>query len=127
MRFPLDLARLALQLAAVTAPVWSVHLLDAPSDLPDSVPDACRVALSRNITCAQLISGSKVAAQVPYSKAALAKLCTTACSDSLKEFQQDVHDGCGDRILTFNGTSTTGGQLADPLVWAHNVTCLRDG
>lgn len=126
MQLSITSVRLVLQLAVIATPTWSIHLWDSPGDLPVSVSDACRTALSQNITCSQLISGSKVAAQVPYSKEELTRLCTTSCSDSLKEFEQEVRAGCGNQTLTFNGTSITAAQLAEPLAWAHNVTCLRD-
>lgn len=126
MLFSFDLTRLALGLAVIPKPAWSLHLWNSPKELPESFPDACRSALSRNITCSQLVPGIKAASQAPYGEAELGKLCIVACSNSLKQFQQGVYDGCGDQALTFNGTSTTGPQLADPLVWAHNVTCLQD-
>lgn len=126
MQLGTNLVHLAFLLGVIATSAWSIHLWDSPGDLPASVPDACRAALSQNITCSQLVSGSKAAAQVPYSKEKLGKLCTTACSESLKESEQNVHVGCGDHILTFNGTTIAAAQLTEPLDWAHNVTCLRD-
>ena len=126
MQLPLSLVYLALQLLIAAKPAWSIQLWYSSKDLPDSFPQACRVALSQNITCSELIPGSKAASQAIYSKQDLARLCTTSCSNSLQGFQKNVRDGCGDQILTFNGTSTTGPELADPLVWAHGVTCLQN-
>ncbi|KAL4737492.1 hypothetical protein BDV11DRAFT_171946 [Aspergillus similis] len=97
-----------------------------PSVLLLALGASCRVALSQNFTCTQLVTANKVTNQVLYSQAELTDLCTTTCANSLKSFQQNVHDICGSENLTYTGISTTGPQLADPLVWASNVTCLKD-
>ncbi|KAL4767932.1 hypothetical protein BDW60DRAFT_226112 [Aspergillus nidulans var. acristatus] len=116
----------ALLLALGAVPSWSAQLFYSPDDLPDTIPQSCRVALSQNITCTQLVTANKVANQVLYSQAELTDLCIATCANSLKSFQQNVHDSCGTGNLTYSGISTTGAQLADPLVWAYNVTCLKD-
>ncbi|KAL4993233.1 hypothetical protein BDV10DRAFT_190164 [Aspergillus recurvatus] len=116
----------ALLLALGAVPSWSAQLFYSPDDLPDTIPQSCRVALSQNITCTQLVTANKVANQVLYSQAGLTDLCIATCANSLKSFQQNVHDSCGTGNITYSGISTTGAQLADPLVWAYNVTCLKD-
>jgi hypothetical protein len=116
----------ALLLALGAVPSWSAQLFYSPDDLPDTIPQSCRVALSQNITCTQLVTANKVTNQVLYSQAGLTDLCIATCANSLKSFQQNVHDSCGTGNLTYSGISTTGAQLADPLVWAYNVTCLKD-
>ena len=126
MKASISLPSLFLLLNLATAPVWSKQLWDSPTDLPESIPQACRDALSKNITCSQLVSANKVTNQVLYSKADLTELCTTTCANSLNAFQQNVRDSCGDATLSYGSVNTTGAQLTDPLVWAHNATCLRD-
>lgn len=126
MKVPISLPSLALLLSLATAPVWSVQLWDSPTDLPETIPQECRNALSKNITCPQLVPASKVTNQVLYSKADLTELCTTTCANSLNAFQQNVHDSCGDATLSYGSVNTTGARLTDPLLWAYNVTCLQD-
>ncbi|KAL4805718.1 hypothetical protein BDV18DRAFT_139700 [Aspergillus unguis] len=125
MKIPMHISLLTLQLS-ISGPSYALQLWYSPDDVPDTFPQACRVALSQNITCSELVSGSKVAAQQLYSTSELNEYCTTSCAESLQQFQQGVHDGCGDQILSHGSISTTGAQLADPLVWAYNVTCLKD-
>ncbi|OGE49080.1 hypothetical protein PENARI_c023G09001 [Penicillium arizonense] len=107
MKLPISLPSLVLLVSLATAPVYSVQLWNSSSALPDSIPLECRNALSTNITCPQLVSPNKVTQQVLYSPADLTKLC-------------------GNTTLSYGSTNTTGTQLVDPLVWAHNVTCLQN-
>jgi hypothetical protein len=117
---------MAFLLSLGTAPVWSAQLWYSTHDLPDTIPQAGRVALSQNITCSQLVTAIKVTGQVLYSKEDLIDLCTTNCAKSLQSFLQNIHEGCGDTVLDYGSGSTTGARLAEPLSWAYNVTCFQD-
>ncbi|KAL3477067.1 hypothetical protein BJX99DRAFT_257754 [Aspergillus californicus] len=114
MKISRRIALLTLQLS-ISASSYGLQLWYSVDDVPDTFPQACRIALSQNITCSQLISGSKVAAQQLFSTSDLNEYCTSSCADSLRNFQQDVGDGCGEAVLSYDSIPTTGTQLADPL------------
>ncbi|KAJ6151669.1 hypothetical protein N7470_006797 [Penicillium chermesinum] len=126
MEVPLNFISLALVVNLIIAPVYSVQIRNSSGAPPEGIAVGCWNALSTNITCSQLVPAYKVSQQVLYSNTDLSKLCTTTCSNSLHEFQEDVYESCGDATLSFDGRNTTAAELVDPLVWAYNVTCLQD-
>jgi hypothetical protein len=70
-----------------------------------------------------------VASGLALSDADATAYCTTACYDSLKGFQSKVAAGCGNTMynLFINSTYTqSAAALADSLVWAYGVSCIKD-
>lgn len=111
--------------------VYAVKLFPSAGSMPTVIPAACRNALSTNITCNGLIPASFVAAQRPLTTSTLEDVCVTSCSQSLLSFQEAVDFACGDTpyefYLLLNSTvNSTADNLISSLIWAHNVTCLRD-
>lgn len=95
---------------------------------PSGLPLACGEALTANVTCDQLLSAPLISNQQYVDNVTLATICTTACSDSLLSFKDDVESACGTTEYTFpGGVNQTVQSFLDPLVWAYNVPCLTSG
>jgi hypothetical protein len=86
--------------------------------------------LVQNIICPNsLVTAPQVASGLALSDADATAYCTTACYDSLKSFQTKVTAGCGTTMYTLfiNSTYTqSAAALADSLVWAYGVSCIKD-
>jgi hypothetical protein len=106
----------------------AVQLFPSAAAVPPSIPAACATALSTNITCQELVPAAYISAQRLLDNATLTGLCTPACADSLLAFQAQVDAACGTESYTFSANvNQKVQQIVDPLVWAYNVSCLKDG
>ena len=121
--------------AGLVAAYWcqqvaAIQLWSAPAAIPKSVPVPCRTALVQNITCANsLVTAPQVASGLALSGADATAYCTSTCYDSLKTFQTKIAAGCGTAMYTLflNSTYTQSpAALADSLVWAYGVSCIKD-
>jgi len=130
------------RLVAIASTIWTLCLVDlaaattqifsGPDMIPNSVPIACRNALSANISCPLLYSATFVSNVRPVSGAVLNALCTSDCASSLTSFSQAAQSACGSTPYEFfanfnTNSSYTAAQVVDPFLWAYNVTCLTDG
>lgn len=111
----------------------AVTLWSAPGAIPTTVPASCRAVLVQNITCtygeSSLVTAGKVANGLALVESEATTYCTPACYQSLAQFQANVDSRCGDKAYTLYPNTTltqSGAALADGLVWAYNMTCLRD-
>jgi hypothetical protein len=71
----------------------------------------------------------QVASGLAMSDADATAYCTSACHDSLTTFQTKVAAGCGTAKYTLFLSSTytqSAAALADSLVWAYGVSCIKD-
>ncbi|CAO1604771.1 hypothetical protein XANCAGTX0491_008311 [Xanthoria calcicola] len=108
----------------------SIQLWSSPGALPTSIPASCRAELSKNITCSPILVSPQFAAggRAMDPKTA-AQYCTPTCYNSLKSFKTNVDQRCGNTMYQMYPNSThlqSGAMVADPLVWAYNVTCVKD-
>ncbi|KAL4782868.1 hypothetical protein BJX76DRAFT_358502 [Aspergillus varians] len=117
-------------LLLVIIPAAAIQIWPSSSDIPNAVPLSCRQALASNITCAN----SLVRAQDVINGAALPKeqaelYCTAECQKSLDNFRHNVNSTCGEKEYVLNHHATVKQYplaLADGLIWAYNVSCIRD-
>jgi hypothetical protein len=109
--------------------VACVHLFESASDIPESVPKKCHIALAQNITCDFLVTAGRAVAGRSLNNQLASSYCSSRCSSSIKVFQKKVIADCGDKEykLWENSTLTGSGKtLADGLTWAHDLMCIKD-
>ena len=106
----------------------AVQLFQSAGAVPSAIPAACATALSTNATCQQFVPAAYISAQRSLDNATLTGLCTSACADSLLQFQVQVDEACGTELYAFStNVNQRVQQIVDPLVWAYNISCLTDG
>lgn len=113
----------------VAVPSAAIQLWATPGDIPLSVPPACRIALTRNITCDFLVTPAKATAGETVVGEAATVFCNEACSSSLVAFEKAVASGCGNSHHALWATSTmeqSPHYLSQGYLWAHSLMCLSD-
>ncbi|KAL4794873.1 hypothetical protein BDV19DRAFT_379199 [Aspergillus venezuelensis] len=87
--------------------------------------DICADALATNITsCNKAVSG--INSNNFYSKHGLDLICTSACSDELKAYEQAVTDGCpGVTYTNALGTEYPISEMASTLAFEFKQTCFK--
>lgn len=71
-----------------------------------SLSTSCSSALSANISCPYLETGDEVYQIVAnYTSETLSALCTTDCSDSIKQYRSTVLSACGNETYSDGGNS----------------------
>ncbi|KAF7183838.1 hypothetical protein CNMCM7691_004260 [Aspergillus felis] len=93
---------LLLLLLALGREIGALQLFNST---PSGLPSACGEALTANVTCDQLLSAPLISNQQYVDNVTLAAVCTTACSDSLLSFKDDVESACGATEYTFRAAS----------------------
>jgi hypothetical protein len=140
--------RLVLIQVLLFSSVSGIQIWSSPGALPTTIPASCRAALSQNITCdPQLITATFVSAGRALDNGTATEYCTLSCYSSLQvdkpmnfyicqitdnghvDFQVYVDLRCGNTLYNMYANSTfqqSGAQVANPLAWAYNVTCIKD-
>ncbi|ESZ90353.1 LysM domain-containing protein [Sclerotinia borealis F-4128] len=110
--------------------VSGIQIWSSPGALPTTIPASCRAVLSQNITCnPQLINAAFISAGRALDNVTATEYCTPTCYSSIKTFKTNVDLRCGSTSYAMYANSTfeqSGAQIADPLAWAYNVTCIED-
>ncbi|KAF7548182.1 hypothetical protein G7Z17_g7222 [Cylindrodendrum hubeiense] len=109
--------------------VACLHLFESASDIPESVPEKCRIALAQNITCDFLVTAGRAVAGRSLNDQLASSYCSSSCGSSINSFQNEVIADCGDEEYKLWENSTlaqSGKTLADGLTWAHDLICIED-
>lgn len=122
-----------LRLLALLQLASCYRLFKSPFELPDSVPQTCREALSQDIDCPFVVSVEQVRdfdglkSTVYDSPKTL--YCANPCRSSLSNFLDNVVVACGD----FKGglwenisESRSTMEFAESILWAQDIFCLED-
>ncbi|KAK4442512.1 hypothetical protein QBC34DRAFT_444120 [Podospora aff. communis PSN243] len=119
---------------ALTSGASCVKFFNSTSELPANMTSECKDALTADIACTRLITPSDALSRLEHNTTHLADHCSSTCLDSLAAWSADVTTCCGDTPHDFGFSTLLGGQpvlrsapdLAASLLWARNLTCLRD-
>lgn len=121
------MARVKSLLLLLGTAVHAIHIWPTPDDLPSSIPESCRAALFQDLTCnGSLITGQSLGAGRLFDNFTLANYCLPLCLESLLTFKKNIDVECGNTAYQMDAESSpqTGPSIADPLVWAYNISCL---
>lgn len=108
-------------------------LFKSPFELPDSVPQTCREALSRDIDCPFVVLADQVRnfdglnSKVYDDPRAL--YCFNPCRSSLGDFLDNVVVACGDfKDDLWEDISETRStmEFAESIIWARGLFCLKE-
>ncbi|KAI7773858.1 hypothetical protein LA080_009709 [Diaporthe eres] len=112
-----------------------VKLFNFTDQLPESMPNECKDALTGDISCSpHLFTPTEVTRSLDANTMDLDQYCSTGCIESLQDWAKNVHKACGNERYDFGYSTILGGDaflqapsdMADGMIWAQNVTCLKD-
>jgi hypothetical protein len=79
----LQLVHRAVFVTSFVSIVTGVQVFNSPNDLPNTIPEECRTALSANISCSALIKANELISTKVVNETFLEEYCDCECTDSL--------------------------------------------
>ncbi|KAM5342662.1 hypothetical protein ACJ41O_013628 [Fusarium nematophilum] len=99
------------------------------SDIPDSVPERCREALSQEVDCPFVASPEKARGLNVLKGPVGASYCANPCRNSLDAFLDNIIVACGGgeyNLWRAMPETQSAKEFAESIIWARDLLCLED-